>query len=200
MPSRRPPAEGNVRPHPTASRRRPSTREADGRPEASRRPAIGRPRLLSDETMSTIVGALRLGSTIRDAAALAGVSEQAVHNWKARGANALEDAGFIPGQELDADEALAAIPETEHIFVEFVWRMASIDAERHVALLGKIAGASDWRAQAWLLKHAYPERYGDRLDVGLTVDVEEADTAALIRARMDRLREQSIDTTAEETG
>lgn len=187
----------NVRPHPTARRRAAPTPAAPATP-ADRRP-LGRPRLLNPETQQTIVAALRTGATIRDAAALAGLSEQAVHSWRARGQQALEDAGYLPGQSLDADEALAAIPETERAFVEFSWSLASVAAERKVAWLSKVNRANDWRAQAWLLKHYHPEEFGDRLDVGVTIDHAGEDPQAALLARLARLRESAIETEGTET-
>lgn len=185
----------NVRPHPTARRRAQPTPAAPAQPRGRQ---IGRPRLLNAETQQIIVGALRVGGSIRDAAAVAGVSEQAIHTWKARGAQALEDAGYLPGQELDADEALTRIPEADHAFVEFSWAVASVAAERKVAWLNEVGRHPDWRAKAWLLKHHHPDEYGDRLDVSVNGTVDVVDPRQALVERLARLRDGAIEVTGTE--
>lgn len=145
-----------------------------------------------------LVGAMREGVPIRHAAALAGVSEQVVHNWRNRATNALTDAGYVVGQEFDATEALARIDEREHPYIELLWRMESVRSERLAAQLAKIGRANDWRATAWLLKHEHPETYGDRLDVGVSVAVDIESPRDALLERIARLRAQAIDTEATE--
>jgi hypothetical protein len=190
----------NVRQHPTATRRRArgGTTPPPVPPPPPRPATIGRPRLLDDTTQNLIVGALRTGVPFREAAAVAGVTEQCAHGWKSRGAKALEAAGIVAGMEYDADEVLARIPETEHAFVEFSWAVASCSAARRAALLDKVHRDRDWRASAWLLKTGWPDDYGDRLELGGQVEVEVVDPRAALLARLERLRPGVTDTTAVE--
>ena len=191
--------DDNVRTLPGANRRpRRATTPPAPPPPVPRHVQVGRPRLLNPDTQDLIVGALRTGVPFREAAAVAGVSEQAAHVWKSRGAKALEDAGIVPGMEYDADEVLARIPEKDHAFVEFAWAVASANAARRAALLEKVTRAKDWHAQAWLLKVGWPDDYGDRLAIDAHLDVEVADPTAALLGRIERLRPGAIDTLAVE--
>ncbi|MNW47468.1 hypothetical protein D3C74_247980 [compost metagenome] len=70
-------------------------------------------------------------------------------------------------------------------------KKAQADAEvRNITMINK-AGAEDWRAAAWFLERAYPERWGrNKREVDLTVSLATAtDPRAAMQAGLDELAE-----------
>lgn len=171
-------------------------------PENADRHRPGRPTVMTETTVAVFCSAIQRGLNIRQAAEVAGISEQAVHNWKRRALEALHGAGVIEGVEYDADEVLAAIPESEHRYCEFWWRFRSAESFGTLELLQKVRSSHDWHAHAWLLKHRHPDQYGDRIALtgadGGPIEVSAA--RAEFDARLDRLaRPTAIDATSSET-
>ena len=98
----------------------------------------GRPSKLNDERVGTILEALRAGCYLETAAAYAGVHRDTVNRWR---------------QEH---------PE----FADQVERARAEGEVRGLLVINRAEQAGDWRAAAWRLQHAYPERWTQRLQVG----------------------------------
>lgn len=151
---------------------------------------FGRPRLLNDEVQKAIVGAIAVGATMQEAAAVAGITEQCLHNWKSRGRKALEALDLDPDMALDADLVLSRIPEMEHAFVEFLWAIESAIPQRNIQWLSAIHRHPDWRSKAWLLeKNERVKQDG----LSVNVEIEVHDPQAALRERLERLRPGAID-------
>lgn len=121
----------------------------------------GRHTKLTKAVHACIVEALEEGAPLRLAAELAGVSEDTVREWIARGEgrdhrpSAPVYAGFaraVAGARARGEEALLS-------------RVRS-------GVLGSPEMPHDWRASAWLLERTRPEQYGQTVQVRAKVDAE----------------------------
>lgn len=96
------------------------------------------------------------GAFLRDAAAAAGISERAVHGWRSRGEEWLEQAD-------EAGEAIE-VPESEVPFVQFAQALQKARGQATVYHLSNIRRHAlvNWTASAWYLERTQPEVYGKR--------------------------------------
>jgi hypothetical protein len=88
-----------------------------------------------------IARVIRSGGTIEAAAAVVGVSERSIYVWLERGTR--------PGRREERYRALREAVERARAEHEAIL----------VAQLGRAAAKGSWRAAAWLLERAYPERW-----------------------------------------
>lgn len=109
----------------------------------------GRPHKFTEETVNTLLAAIRAGMPFHLAAAHAGIGETTFHEWQR---------GKFPR---GADKQLKAE------FPERLTRARGYAALRLVALI-QDAAPKDWRAAAWMLERRYPEDFGRREAVELT--------------------------------
>ncbi|MFJ7054666.1 hypothetical protein ACIQU7_23450 [Streptomyces albidoflavus] len=148
----------------------------------ARRPAPGgRPRLLSEEVETRLVGASRTGVAVELAAEMAGVSRSSFLAWMARGRAEVEarDAGTAPDP---AEEPYAALYEKVRTARATAAARAMVNIRRVAdggivtkvttrrfrdAVTGEIVEetvedrtAPDWRADAWYLERQHREQYG----------------------------------------
>lgn len=156
--------------------RKRSERKASDDIAPKRHPSNG-PRDLarkSGETMYThqlaerIIGFIRAGGYVTQAAGAAGISPQTFYNWLRRGARGEEPFTFlVEGVEKAKDEAEL----------------------RFVAIIAK-AAETQWQAAAWWLERTRPRRFGrrDALDVSV-----ESDTPIEVDARRVDLSKLSIE-------
>ena len=102
--------------------------------------AGGRPSKLTEETITDLENAIRLGASDADACAYAGIDDSTFYKWMQRGRESLR------GE-----------------FFEFFERLTRARARGKVGLLAKIEQAAtdgDWRAAAWKLERRDPSSYG----------------------------------------
>lgn len=126
-----------------------------------------------------IIRAIRVGAYVEDAAESVGISTATVYNWLARGE-----------EHRDADP----IPDRERPFVEFLDGVTRAKAGAIVLNLAYVrkAAQEDWRAAAWYLAVAQPERYGkNRLEIehkgGISHRPEGLDLSGLSDDEVDQL-------------
>ena len=118
-----------------------------------------------------IVIALHVGAYLQDAAEGAGVSESAIHKWIARGKEHRPD----DGTNETAEERMAAVPEKERIYVNFVEAVEKARAESVLFNLSAIrvaARTGSWQAAAWWLERTRPKQFGRRQAVELSGEVK----------------------------
>jgi transposase len=111
-----------------------------------------RPRLLNEETEARIVLLLRHGNFMTTAAQASGVGTTTIYRWLEHG-------------EADHEHGLATP------LARFWQACARARAEAEVAAVARVtaaAWAGDWRAAAWWLERAHPERWGKRARVEST--------------------------------
>ena len=102
---------------------------------------MGRPTKLSPEVQDRIIQALKAGNYVETAAEYAGIGKTTFYRWMAQG-----------------DQ------ESRGIYREFrdaVMRARAEAEARNVAIIQK-AAPDDWRAAAWWLERAFPDRWGPR--------------------------------------
>jgi hypothetical protein len=102
---------------------------------------IGRPTNCTTETTAVIANARGVGMSWARAAALANVSVDAVHDWRAKGA---------AGEQPYAD------------FLRCCERARSEWVERQLAIIQDAATDGTWQASAWLLERGEPDDYSLR--------------------------------------
>lgn len=101
---------------------------------------MARPSKLTPEREQRLLTAIRAGNTRRAAAAAAGIDQDTIANW-CRRSSVFSDA--LTRAEGEAEVALVAIVRT--------------------------AAKTDWRAGAWQLERRWPETWGRRERVDVTV-------------------------------
>jgi hypothetical protein len=93
---------------------------------------VGRPSLMTPETVKRITDAVQAGAPRHQAAAFAGIATSTLHNWLARG-----HAG-------------------EPHYKEFLEGIQQAEGVRVVNAAAKISTSGHWQAQAWLLERWDP--------------------------------------------
>lgn len=114
-------------------------------------PGRGPDTKLTPEVQEAICLQLRLGNFRETAAAAAGVSSRTLRNW-----------------------IKAAAAGKDPVYVRFAKAMEEAEAigeTRDVAKMAK-AGGEDWRSIAWRLERRFPKRWGQRLNISLTEEME----------------------------
>lgn len=113
----------------------------------------GQPTKLTQAVQETILEALRSGHYQKVAAAMAGVSEEALMEWVRRG-------------EGRSDRSSAPL------YVQFAKEYRRAIAESEQQLLKKIVIDPDWRSAAWLLERRFSERWANTQRVQIEVEKE----------------------------
>lgn len=126
-----------------------------------------------DHVADTIVGLLRNGLGLDNAARAVGVKDDTVREWIRRGE--------------DRDGRRRPAPK----YVDFARRVREARAQGEGMLVGQMwrHARDDWRATAWLLERLYPDRYGIGAQVRAQVEAERDALQQEFEARLDRLRE-----------
>lgn len=102
---------------------------------------MGRPTKLTPEVQDRIIQALKAGNYVETAAEYAGIGKTTFYRWMEQGKQA-----------------------SRGIYREFrdaVMRARAEAEARNVAIIQK-AAPDDWRAAAWWLERAFPDRWGPR--------------------------------------
>lgn len=158
----------------------------------------GRRPLLNPTTQERIVTAVRAGSYLDDAAALAGIGRPTLFEWLAKGREAQAKA--------DRNETLT---DRDRLYRDFTDAVETARAEaqlRNIAIIQKAANEGTWQAAAWFLERTNPRKWGryETVEIG-HADTENprdpSDIASLLDQRIARMRERSlgiIDTDATE--
>jgi len=101
---------------------------------------------LTDEVIETIAQAIRVGSYIESAAALAGVSKDTLYRW-------LRQAETVEATDLTIKLSDAV-------------KMALAQAEqRDLDVIDRAAQIGDWKAAAWRLERKFPTKWGSQSKV-----------------------------------
>jgi len=100
---------------------------------------MGRKSKLTPERQERIINAIRAGSYVETAAALAGIHRDTLYDWLKRGRSEEEPYATF----------LAAMNEA----------LASAEL-RDVMAISKAVADGDWRAAAWRLERKFPRRWG----------------------------------------
>ena len=117
---------------------------------------MGRPTKLTEDLLGELCGHLENGNPISTACALVGIGESTYHKWQKRGKEEM--------QRVEEGHANCRIRKEEARYVEFVEATTHARAEgdrRHVQNIID-AGSEDWRASAWYLEHARPEKWSKK--------------------------------------
>lgn len=102
---------------------------------------MGRPSKLTPERLKRIVDAIRAGNYVETAAEYAGIGKTTFYRWMEQG-----------------EKASRGIYRD---FRDAVMRARAEAEARNIALIQK-AAPDDWRAAAWWLERAFPDRWGSR--------------------------------------
>ena len=148
----------------------------------------GRRQLLNDDIQEKIVAAVRAGSYLDDASALAGIGRSTLFLWLSEGRDA----------QAKAENGLA-LTNREKSCLEFMDAVESARAEaqlRNVAIIQRAANEGTWQAAAWFLERTNPRKWGrhETVEVGVADDrpVEVSEIASLLDQRIARMRERSL--------
>lgn len=151
------------------------SKPTDGKP-AGRHPG-GRPSFLTPDRVDTIVKMLTAGNYLDAAAAMAGVDRSTVYQWLKKGAN-----------------------QQSGVYHDFHARVEQAQAEAECRLVSQIAAAAknQWQAAAWHLERKFPDRWGrkERLDVTVDSAADKAQTTAAILAGFFGAKEDEADADA----
>lgn len=114
-----------------------------------RRQSAGRPTLLDESVMATIVDLLERGNTYSATARAAGLHPQTVSDWVARGRELI-------GRDPEG------LDEKERLFLEFATRVEKARAIAEVRAVERVrqAGETQWQAAAWYLERSNPGDWG----------------------------------------
>lgn len=127
---------------------------------------IGRPTSLTPEVKAKILGHLAKGNYIKPSVEASGVAYSTFRQWIAQG-------------EQDRQQGLVTL------FTDLLDALAHAQAEAEAALVARLEGAEDWRAQSFLLERRHRERWG-KDDPGkqaaVVIQIQPADAAALVDA------------------
>lgn len=123
----------------------------------------GRPTKLTPELQRTIVTAITGGNYIETAAAMAGVNKDTLYHWFRLGAKS---------------------PGIYRVFSDAVEKALAQAETRDVLLIGR-AAETQWQAAAWRLERKFPQRWGRRDHLKLSVTDEDID--AEIEAELAKL-------------
>jgi hypothetical protein len=148
----------------------------------------GRTPLLNAQTQDRIVSAVRAGSYLDDAAALAGIGRATLFEWLTR--------GRLADQKAQTGEKLT---DRERLYLDFTDAVETARAEaqlRNVAIIQKAANEGTWQAAAWFLERTNPRKWGrhETVEIGVAEDkpLESSEIATLLDQRIARMRERTI--------
>ena len=102
--------------------------------------------------MERVAEATRAGLSASAIADYAGIGRSTFFEWMRRGREA--------GEALDAG---LSIESSEHPFLDFVDEFRRVQATTEVealAVIGRAADGGNWRAAAWYLERAHPDKWG----------------------------------------
>jgi len=133
---------------------------------------MGRPTKLNDQTQSVLVGAIRKGNYIDNAAAMAGITESSYYLWIERG-----EADIEAGKTTTYSE-----------FSEAIKRAKAEGEQIDLDLIADAAGKGNWQAAAWRLERRFPSKWGkqDKLQLEHSGKIGQ-DAAEMTDAELDKL-------------
>ncbi|MDV6237532.1 hypothetical protein CH379_018015 [Leptospira ellisii] len=113
----------------------------------------GRPSKLTKAVKEKFFAAISNGHTYESSCALAGISERAFYQWKAKGTDASE--------------------KRNSEYVQFVQELAEKEALAKIKLLSDIQKSDSWQAKAWILERRWPEEWGRKDKVSIEKEIEQ---------------------------
>lgn len=160
--------------------------------------AKGRPTKLTPGIADAIVAAIREGCPYEVAAQTTGVSQTSIYAWKARGERESTGpyADFLKAiKRAEADAELEAIERVRGIGFGGVVIGRRIVTQRNGDVIEDVTYSHpQWQAFAWYLERKYPDRWGRRDRVDVTVRKEAERIAGEFGVDVDEIitRAQSI--------
>lgn len=144
---------------------------------------LGRPTKLTDEVQEKILGAVRAGIWLDQAASLAGIAPSSLYLWADKGQRALELA------ELE-DKPVKGVDAVYADFSEALKKARAEAEARNITQIQNAAANGTWQAAAWFLERSFPQRWGrvDRMELtgkdggAMQVTVTAADLEAKVIA------------------
>jgi transposase len=120
--------------------------------------------LVNEQVEKELLNLIVLGTPIRKAVTVVGVSEKTFYNWMSR--------GMAERERLDNDPN-AKPNTTEGVYLQFLQsceRARSEAIAKKVAVITQSGVNGDWRAAAWWLERQVPDEFGktDRVEIGGT--------------------------------
>jgi len=160
-------------------------------------PRTGRTTKLTPQVQESIVRAVTAGVPVVQAAQLAGIDKATVLEWIARG----EGRHQRPARALYADfaDAIArarVIDEARRLArLEQAGRGGTVIRETTTTysdgrqVIERTYAPPEWRCDAWYLEHAYPERWGRKVQADLSLEIRQLaqDVAEEIGVPVDQL-------------
>jgi hypothetical protein len=140
---------------------------------------MARPTRLTPQVHEAIVRAVTAGVPLAQAAALVGVGRSTVLEWIQCGEGRLPRGGQARYTAFsDAITGARAVDEARRIArLEAAGRGGLVLHEKTTTypdgrtITEKQFAPPDWKSDAWFLEHAYPERWGRRVQANLSVEV-----------------------------
>jgi transposase len=126
-----------------------------------KRDSSGRPSILTQELIDTIISNIKVGAYVETASAAAGIHKDTYYRWLREGARIRR---ATPGTAYDRP-----LSEEEELMAAFSDAVEKAQAEAQMRDIKIIAKAAElqWQAAAWKLERKHPEMWGrrDRHDV-----------------------------------
>lgn len=105
---------------------------------------MARPTKFTPEIIETIIKAVSIGATYKDAAEAAGCSYELFNDWMERGRKG--DKKYLQ-------------------FLQAIRKAESNARNNYLSTIAQAAAKGDWKAAAWYLSHRAKSDYGDNVDV-----------------------------------
>jgi hypothetical protein len=125
-----------------------------------------RPRKLTPQVAADIFSSMEAGTSLKQAALAAGVSERALNDWLRTGRAVVAEC-----------ERTGKRPtKTQSIYVNFLHAIEEAGArceDRYVTIIAN-AATLNWSAAAWMLERKAPARYGQRVQVTVEQELSRA--------------------------
>ena len=126
---------------------------------------MGRPRKIDKKRTAELCDLLTRGVPQATAARMVGISETALHNWKAHARKVLDAAGLEDSKQRGYTTRVA---DRDKPYVEFWESVENARAEAEVLMIDRVRqiaeghGRDSLRAATWWLDRAHPDRWAQR--------------------------------------
>lgn len=125
----------------------------------------GRPSKLTPELTAEVVYLVLEGNYLETAAQAVGISVRTLHNWRARGDDAMAKAeeAVADTEELAGDKLYEHVDPREWVYIDFFHALKTAEAYAETELLRRAAsGGFGWQAPMTVLERRHPSRWRRR--------------------------------------